>query len=144
MARDGRQRRRRWSTSRMILVALAMLVLAPVAGAIAGGSSSGAVVATTGCRLVSVVNGNTVDLACPGGPARHHHVMGLSSPPVLGARCLSEAWWGLRAQIALRAQVWRADTLSFVEEPRGHLVLMLADGIPIQRLVPRPPPDPCA
>ncbi|WP_323021283.1 hypothetical protein [Pararhodobacter sp.] len=145
IAQEGRRRRSRWTTPRMMLAALVMLILAPVAGAIAGVTGgSAAVISTSGCQLLSVVDGNTVELSCVDHEVRHHHVMGLSSPPVLGARCLAEAWWGLRAHISLRAQVWQAETLAFVEEPRAHLVLMLADGIPVHRLVPTPPRDPCA
>lgn len=135
---------RRWVPSRRVIAAvLLFLLLAPVAGAFGGANDFRSGSATTGCQLVSVVDGNTVDLLCPGHPRAAYDVMGLRSPPVLQARCLAEAWWGVRAQIALRTALWRAQALTFITEPRANLVLVFVDGQPLHRRIATAPPDPC-
>jgi hypothetical protein len=127
---------------RMIAAVLLMLTIAPVAGAF-GGAGVGYERATTGCQVLSVLDGNTVELACPGHASAPHDVMGLQSPPVFGAHCLSEAWWGLRSRIALQTSIWRAQDLTFITEPRANLVLVFADGIPLHRVITPVPPNLC-
>ena len=144
IARETRRRRRRmWSMPRMIASVLLLLMIAPVAGAFAG-AGAGYERATTGCQIVSIVDSNTVTLACPGQPAVAHDIMGLAAPSLFHPSCLSEAWYGLRAEIALRSHVWRAQELTFITEPRGRLVLVFADGVPLHRLIEPAPAHPCA
>lgn len=136
--------RGRWMTPRMITVVLLLLLLAPVAGAFGGSTDYRGGAVTAGCQLVSVVDGNTVELSCPGQSRATYEVMGVQAPPILGARCLSEAWWGLRAEVSLRSILWRSSALNFVTEPRGNLVLVFADGQPLHRRITHAPRGLCA
>lgn len=139
LTRTARRPRSRWSLPRILAVVILVLMAVPVADAIAGSGH-----ASVGCHLVSIVDGDTLTLECPETGLRQHQVMGLSSPPILGASCLSEAWWGLRAQIALRSTVWQSRELEFIIEPRAHLALVFADGVPLHRLITRAPANLCA
>jgi hypothetical protein len=139
-----RRRPRAWSLPRKLAIVLLFLMAFPAANLLAGNNTASAGSLQQGCRLVSVVDGNTLNLACPGRPAAAHAVMGLQSPPVMDAACVQQAVWGLRAQIALRYRVWQAEALTFVPEPRGNLVLVFADGVPMHRLIAPVPQDLCS
>ena len=133
-----RRKRRSLSLPRLLAILLLAVAAVPVADAIAGSGH-----ASVGCQLVSIVDGDTVTLDCPGHDRREHQIMGLASPPVLGARCLSEAWWGIRSEIALRTKVWQSRELEFIIEPRARLALVFADGVPLHRLISPVPRDLC-
>lgn len=138
MQRDARHGRRMARRMRRGLALIVLLLAVPLAHALAGPRP-----ATNGCELVSVVDGDTLELACPGQAVASLDVLGLSAPPVLGAACLTEALWGLRARVALRSALWQAAALSFTPDPRGRLVLVQVDGVPLHRLIPAPPAQPC-
>lgn len=147
VANTRRRRRkaatRRWLTPRMIAVVLLLLTAAQVAGAFGGSNDFSTGSVTAGCQLASVVDGNTIELVCPGQQRASYDVMGLQSPRILGAACLTEAWWGIRSRIALRAALWRSQALTFIPDPRGNVVLVFTDGQPLHRAITPAPRNPC-
>ncbi len=140
MTREFRKKRRRKETLvRRIAAVLLVLMVVPVAAAFAGASRE-----AEGCTLVHGVDGDTVQLSCPGTGTQPHDVMGLSSPPLMGASCLAEAWWGLRARVALRARLWQASQVRFVTEPRARLTVIYLDDRPVHRVITPVPAHLCA
>ena len=139
MTREFRKKRKRKdSLVRHIAAVLLVIMVVPVAAAFAGASRE-----AEGCALVQVVDGDTVQLSCPGEGVLPHQVMGLHSPPFLGASCLTEAWWGLRSRVALRARLWQASQVRFVTEPRARLTVIYLDDRPVHRVITPVPANLC-
>ena len=67
---------------------------------------------SAGCRVVGVVDGDTVGLHCPGetgiGRAR---VLGYDTPEIFSPKCLSETIRGTIAKWSLRLALWRAERI---------------------------------
>ncbi|MCW1933327.1 hypothetical protein [Pararhodobacter zhoushanensis] len=165
---DQRLRFHRWRPSRrwLLLVPVLLLVAPPLLDLMAGLRGS------TGreCRLLSVVNGNTllvqcgepepatrtdISLASIVAPPREQpqeltnavmtvQLLGVPAAPILGARCLPEAWAGLRAQTALRLRVWFADDLDFTIRPNANVAIAYVDGHSVNHALRRTSRDHCA
>lgn len=149
-----RRVRRRW----WLLVPFLLLIAPPLLDLATGHRTHREGPGQAACRLLSVVDGNTLLLRCVDPAARAQSLslasvvampqpalpvpasggvvavdlLGVAGPPVLGARCLTEAWAGFRARTALRLRVWLAGELDFVLRPgppgRAAVGLLLADG----------------
>lgn len=88
-----------------------------------------------GCRVLSVTDGDTVTLCCPGhgaGPAR---LTGYDAPEVFSPRCAAEWLAGMRATWALRRLLWRAGEIRTLREGTDRygraLVALWVDGRPV-------------
>lgn len=84
-----------------------------------------------GCRVVMIVDGDTVHLHCPGRGFQPARIIGFDTPE-LKARCASEFVNALAAKQYLRWQIWSASDVSVVREgtdryDRG-LVRLFVDG----------------
>lgn len=112
---DGSRRRRRVTDPRtrlraVVVVASLGLVLLPLAAdawmALAGAR------AADGCRVVSVVDGDTVRLWCPGRGVFAARMTGFDTPEVFSPSCVMELAAGLAATVHLRSLLLTADRLS--------------------------------
>ena len=67
-----------------------------------------------GCRVLHVVDGDTVDFRCPGDGLVRARLTGFDTPELYEPRCSSEALAALAAQGYLRWTLARADRLQVV------------------------------
>jgi endonuclease YncB( thermonuclease family) len=86
-----------------------------------------------GCRVVGIVDGDTIGLHCPGKIGIvSGRILGFDTPEIFSPRCLSETVRGVVAKWDLRLALWHADTIGVGR--RGHdrygreLVLVSVDG----------------
>ena len=157
----GRRFSRRWA----LLLPVILMLIPPVMDVVTGLRTTDG----TGCRLLRVQDGNTVLLQCAdqmdeGGALRRASILpaasgtaqsepsngvvavqllGVQSPPILGARCLSEALAGLKASVMLRARLWLASDLRFTMRPGQNVALAFADGESVNRALQGPARDIC-
>ncbi len=93
--------------SAVIGLGLGGLVLLPLAadgaGAVLGARS------VEGCRILRVIDGDTLTLACPGSGVERARLTGYDAPEVTAPACAAEARAGIAATRALRAMLWQAD-----------------------------------
>ncbi len=90
---------------------------------------------TTGpsqCRVVDIVDGDTVDLSCPGQPRERARLMGYDTPETYEPGCRQELALGRQATQAMRQLVRQGQDFDFVFEGRDRysrlLVWMTIDG----------------
>ncbi|RVT84438.1 thermonuclease family protein [Rhodobacteraceae bacterium CCMM004] len=102
-----------------------VVVGALVAGTSAGDAVVGWVRAGSDCRLVRVIDGDTVDIACGRGIERAR-IVGYDTPEVFSPRCASEWARGMAATWHLRSVLWRSDRLVVVRQGRDRYDRVLA------------------
>lgn len=116
----------------MVVAALALMgvQVVPDAALAVAGSQSG-----PGCRAVSVVDGDTVRLWCPGRGLERARLMGFDTPEVFSPQCAGELAAGLRATRALRRMLREAGQVTWVREGTDRygrvLVRGFVDGAPV-------------
>lgn len=160
-------RSRRISRWWVLLVPVLLLLMAPPVLDFLTGLRTAE---TTGCRLLSVRSANTLLLNCtdtnggnraiqgasllpqlassqpaasPLGSVVEVQLLGVQAPPILGARCMTEAFAGIRAMLALRARLWLADDLQFALRAPQGVALAFADGQSVNRALQRGTRDIC-
>jgi micrococcal nuclease len=110
-AAADRRRARRWFGRlgrRLGLFAAAALLL-PAAVDLAAGLRP----AEADCRVLHVVDGDTLDLRCPGRGHVRVRLDGYDAPELFGPACAAEAGAALAAQWHLRRTLWSAERLEF-------------------------------
>lgn len=123
-----RRRRRRWPSVRLIAGGVLALAALPQMGdyALSLRPMQG------DCRVLQVIDGDTVVLDCPGEGSFRARLLGFDAPEVFSPACASEALRGALATQRLRALVWTGDEITV--GLRGHdrfgrrLVDMVIDG----------------
>lgn len=84
-----------------------------------------------GCRVMSVIDGDTIKMRCPLSGAQTGRILGLDTPE-LGARCTSELLRAVAAKYHLRWMLWKATHISARTEGTDRynrkLVVLLLDG----------------
>ncbi len=89
------------------------------------------------CRVVSVIDGDTVTLWCPGRAPERARLVGFDTPELFSPGCAWEAQQALRAKWQLRMLVWTAGDLRVVRHGQDRydraLVALLLDGTPVAR-----------
>ncbi len=88
--------------------------------------------AESGCRVLSVTDGDTVELYCPGRGLERARLTGFDTPEIFSPGCVSEYVKGQQAAWALRAMIFGADEISVVRRGTDKydrtLVYMAVDG----------------
>ena len=120
----------------MLALSLAGLGALPrVAEALSGASV--ALGGQTGCRIVEVVDGDTVTMACAGRSAERARLTGFDTPELFSPKCPAERASAMRAKRHLGEAVGRSDRLGVVRQGRDRygrvLVAMSVDGRPVAR-----------
>lgn len=89
----------------------------------------------TGCRVLRVVDGDTVTLWCPGAAPTRARLTGYDAPEVSSPGCAAELAAGLAATWALRRMLWQAETLTVTRRGQDRygraLVALTLDGRPL-------------
>lgn len=123
---------RSWLRLVILVAGLGLVVLplgADVVNAAIGPKSEG------GCRVVKVIDGDTVTLWCPGRGITKARLNGLDAPEVFSPRCASEWAAGIAATWHLRRLLFGANrlTVGFSDSDRygRALVSMATEGGPL-------------
>jgi len=91
----------------------------------------------TGCRVVSVTDGDTVRLFCPGKGVFAARLTGFDAPEFFSPGCASEWAQAMQASWALRRMLFGADALTVVRRGTDRygrvLVFMAVDGASVAR-----------
>ena len=89
------------------------------------------------CRVVEVVDGDTVTLACPGRPAERARLTGFDTPELFSSRCPGERASATQAKRHLGGLIRGSDRLGVVRQGQDRygrtLVAMSVDGRPVAR-----------
>lgn len=84
------------------------------------------------CKVLSVMDGDTVRATCPGRGLFSARLVGFDTPEVYSPKCFSEWWAGTKASWALSKQLWLADevkiVLSGTDRYNRRLATLFIDG----------------
>ena len=112
------------------------LVVLPL-GADAVNAVTGGKATTSGCRVVSVTDGDTVRMYCPGRGIESARLKGFDAPEKYSPGCTSELARAVAATWALRWMLWQAERVSLVRTGTDRygraLVFMALDDVPVAR-----------
>jgi micrococcal nuclease len=129
----GGRRRSRMLVKLAALGVLALGGLPHVGDAVSGWRTA----PTAGCRVVSVIDGDTVSLWCPGTGTERARLTGFDAPELFSPECPAEAAKALAATWALRTTLWTADEVTVRRQGTDRygraLVDLRADGVPVGR-----------
>lgn len=129
MGLPAKSRRRRVGGAKRWSLALFLIVLL---GLPVGDGINAMVKSYPACRVLSLVDGDTVKMYCPTTGMESGRLLGFDTPEFNG-KCLSENWAALRATFYLRARLWRASEIRAT--PRDldrygrRLTLLSLDGV---------------
>ena len=90
-----------------------------------------------GCQVVSVTDGDTIRMWCPGRGTERARLLWLDTPELFSPRCAAEYRAAREAKAALSRLIRRADEVSIVREGTDRygraLIGLYVDGQPISR-----------
>ena len=105
------RRRRRFGWPRRGAIHWTALGIAAVLAAPQIGDYAMSLRPVAGCRVTQVIDGDTVQLVCPGTETARARLYGFDAPEVFSPQCASEAFAGMLATQKLRSLVWGADEI---------------------------------
>ena len=113
---------------KLVLGAVAVLLLFGAAG----DAANGWIKAETGCRVLAVVDGDTLRMHCPGHGVRKARLRGMDTPELYSPRCPGELRRAIAASFALRWHLLSARAIAIHPEGRDRydrtLVRLRVDG----------------
>ncbi|MBY0351844.1 thermonuclease family protein [Tabrizicola sp.] len=122
-------------------VAVAGLVVVPLAADLVNAATKTASSTQGDCRIVRVIDGDTVSLLCPEDGIENARLLGFDTPEKYAPRCLGEFMAAERASWHLRALIQRADQLTLTRDGRDRygraLVRLELDGVDVARTMVR-------
>lgn len=130
-ARQHESSRRRCQRGRRVRWAF-VIVLVLLLGPAAADLANGLVKPHEGCRVLAVVDGDTVRVNCPRSGFGRGRIMGYDTPEITSPQCPSDLVKGLAATYYLHWRLWTAREITAL--PRGvdlygrQLILMGLDG----------------
>ncbi|MEC7764231.1 MAG: thermonuclease family protein [Pseudomonadota bacterium] len=84
------------------------------------------------CRVVRVIDGDTMTMYCEGRGHTRARLIGFDTPEIFSPRCPSELRRGLQAKLRLQMILWQADEVSLVRSGTDRygrgLVSLFVDG----------------
>jgi endonuclease YncB( thermonuclease family) len=99
----------RLSVLLLIALPLAILACVPAPTVLPNGATPGMAMTDAGCRVLRVIDGDTVDMTCPQTGAFRARLTGYDTPESFEPRCAAEAQAARAATARLRALVRQAD-----------------------------------
>jgi micrococcal nuclease len=132
---SGRPPRRRrapagWLLRAVLILAFSLGIIPPLIDA-----ANGFVKQTEGCRVLTVIDGDTVRILCPAQGMTAARLTGFDTPEITSPSCVSEFRDGVIATFLLRWKLWRAGRITAV--PQGvdrygrALVTLRLDGLDV-------------
>lgn len=122
-----------------IVVALGGLVLVPTIADLVNAGMKTVASAQGDCRIIRVVDGDTVSLICPEDGMVSARILGFDTPEKYAPQCLAEFVAAERASWALRTMIQKADRIDLTQEGTDRfgrvLVRLELDGVDVARLM---------
>jgi len=116
----------------LLLASVAAVVAPPLVDA-----ADGFIKPHNGCRILTVVDGDTVKMLCPADGLRSARLLGFDTPEIFTPKCPSELMRGIAATYYLCWQLWTAGQISTVRKGEDHygraLTTLLRDGENVAR-----------
>ncbi|MES2815570.1 MAG: thermonuclease family protein [Pseudomonadota bacterium] len=123
----------------VIVVALGGLVLVPTIADLVNAGMKTVSSAQGDCRIIRVVDGDTLSLICPEDGMVSARILGFDTPEKYAPRCLGEFVAAEQASWALRTMIQKADRISLAQEGTDQygrsLVKLEIDGVDVGRLM---------
>lgn len=125
---------------RLVLgVAVAGLVAVPLVADLLNAAMRPIDSAQGPCRVIRVIDGDTVSLICPEDGMQSARLMGFDTPEKYAPKCLAEFLAAERASWHLRALIQRAEQMKLThagKDQYGRLLVRLTiDGVDVARLM---------
>ena len=121
----------------VIVLGLIGLVILPYGTDLVTAAAKTAVTAEGDCRVLAVVDGDTVTLACAGRGVERARLLGLDAPEKYSPQCAAEVMAAERATWALRMMLLRAERLELTRDGEDRygraLVRLVVDGEDVAR-----------
>ena len=106
---------------------------------VSGDAVMGVVKGEGDCRVLKVIDGDTVTLWCGFGGVERARLVGFDTPELFSPKCFSERYQALRATFALRGELWAAARIAVTADGRGRYGRVLAevrlDGVPVSEIM---------
>jgi micrococcal nuclease len=125
----------RWHLRRLawkIGVPVLLVWIAGLLGPLAGDRVMARMSPVDGCRVNYIVDGDTIDMSCPGHGSFRARLDGFDAPEVFSPGCASELAAGIAATHKLRTLLWSAERVEFalgnVDRYDRRLVRLVLDG----------------
>lgn len=119
--------------------ALALLVLVPTIADLVNAAMKTAASPQGDCRIIRVVDGDTVSLICPEDGMMSARLLGFDTPEKYAPKCLAEFVAAEKASWALRTLIQKADRIGLAQEGADQygraLVRLELDGVDVARLM---------
>lgn len=119
--------------------AVGLLVLVPTIADLVNAAMKPVVSEQGQCRIIRVIDGDTVSLVCPEDGMGSARLVGFDTPEMYAPRCLGEFVAAQKAAWALRTLIQKADRIGLTHQGTDKygraLVLMEIDGIDVARLM---------
>jgi micrococcal nuclease len=123
----------------VIGVAVAGLVLVPTVADLVNAAMKTVASDQGDCRVIRVVDGDTVSMICPEEGMMSARLLGFDTPEKYAPKCLAEFVAAERASWALRTLIQKADWLSLTQEGTDQygraLMRLEIDGVDVARLM---------
>lgn len=123
----------------VIVVALGGLVLVPTIADLVNAGMKTVSSAQGDCRIIRVVDGDTVSLICPEDGMVSARIQGFDTPEKYAPQCLAEFVAAERASWALRTMIQKADRIALTQDGTDRygrsLVRLVLDGVDVARLM---------
>lgn len=104
-----------------------------------GDAAMGLMKGTSHCKVVSVLDGDTVTIWCGGAEFERARLTGFDTPEVFSPQCNAELWQGFRATVALKGALWAAGRIGIFPGRRDRYDRVLArltvDGLSVGNLL---------
>ncbi|MEM7190400.1 MAG: thermonuclease family protein [Pseudomonadota bacterium] len=98
---------------------------------------NGYVTTTLGCRVIGVIDGDTVVMHCIGEGRSRGRIVGYDTPELFSPQCITESWYAFRAKWYLRWKLWSGETIAAIATGQDRygrdLVRISIDGIYLQK-----------
>lgn len=119
-------RRRRFGLF-LVVALIVVAALVPVLDVVRGFA-----VPTEGCRVFSVVDGDTVKIYCKNKKRYSARILAYDAPELFSPQCVSEHWLAIRATAYLHWQLWTASQISVIQQDTDRygrrLIVLQMDG----------------
>lgn len=100
---------------------------------------NGFITKSNGCRIIGVVDGDTVVLACADSFRNRGRMIGFDTPELFSPKCSFELWRAFQAKWYVRWTLWNAESISVrkrgIDRYDRALVDVIVDGRKLSRSV---------
>lgn len=121
----------------VVVLGLGGLILVPTIADLINAATKTADSPQGDCRIIRVIDGDTLSLICPEDGMQSARILGFDTPEKYAPKCFSEFVAAERASWALRTMIQKADRISLTQDGTDQygraLVRLELDGVDVAR-----------